>query len=210
MDAVDWSQLFKHRSGVKDRYTSIWSLPIAPRYSDVLFAESKNPASLLEIGAGDRDLQKKIFRKWPDCAYFSFDVDRNGDHDFYELEDVSGKYDLVCMFEIIEHVSPPLALAILKKCYEVLNPGGVLMVTTPNIYYPPGYLRDATHVTPWCYDELGGIATLAGFEVKKLVRLYKESLLEQFVRRYCAYPLFRLLRIDFAKQIMLVASKPAK
>ena len=208
MSSVDWSQLFKHRSSVKRRFNSIWKLPIAPRYSNILLTDKTSPESLLEVGAGDRGLQKKIIKHWPGCSYASFDVDRNGDHDFFELDEITGEYDVVCMFEVIEHVSPSLALDILRKCFEVLKPGGQLMITTPNIYYPPGFLRDATHVTPWCYDELGGISKLAGFEVKQLYRLYKESFLNQLIRRYCGYPLFRLMRIDYAKQIMLVAIKP--
>ena len=208
MESVDWSHLFRHRRNINRRYKSIWSLPIAPRYSDVLFSETKNPGSLLEIGAGDRGLKKKISKIWPDCSYFSFDIDRNINHDFYQLEDISGNYDLICMFEVIEHVPPDIALCILKKCYEVIKPGKKMMITTPNIYYPPGYLRDATHVTPWCYDELGGIVSMAGFEIDKLFRLYKESFFEQLFRRYFFYPLFRLMRIDFAKQIMIIATKP--
>lgn len=209
MATVDWSQLFKNRCDIQRRFDSIWSLPVAPRYSNVLLNADKKPSALLEMGAGERGLKEKITKRWPNCHYASFDIDPNGNHDFFRLEDVTGTYDIVCMFEVIEHVSPELALTMLQKCFDVLRPGGLLMVTTPNIYYPPGFLRDATHITPWCYDELGGIAALAGFEVKQLYRLYKESLLKQLVRRYCAYPLFRLLRIDYAKQIMLVASKPS-
>lgn len=207
MSRIEWSQLFKNRQKIRERYPSIWKLPIAPRYSDVLFREAVNPVRLLEIGAGDRDLKNKIQKNWPDCLYFSFDIDPNGGHDFSELEDISGTYDMVCMFEVIEHVSPALALATLKKCYDVLDPGGMLLVSTPNIYYPPGFLRDATHVTPWCYDELGGIVSLAGFEVKKIFRLYKESLMERLVKRYLFYAVFRILGIDFARQIMLMAVK---
>ncbi len=208
MSTVDWSQLFKNRSEVNRCFDSIWKLPIAPRYSDVLLNADISPTALLEVGAGDRGLQKKVAGRWPECHYLSFDVDPCGDHDFLDLDEITGEYDVICMFEVIEHLSPSLPLLTLNKCFKVLTPGGLLMVTTPNIYYPPAYLRDATHVTPWCYDELGGIAKLAGFEVKQLYRLYKESLLKQFIRRYCAYPLFRMVRIDYAKQIMLVAAKP--
>jgi len=209
MATVDWSQLFKHRQAVSKQYPSIWSLPIAPRYSDVLLRTDIEPTALLEMGAGERGLNNKIAKQWPNCRYASFDIDPHGNHDFFRLEDITGTYDIVCMFEVIEHVPPQLALTMLNKCFEVLKPGGLLMITTPNIYYPPGFLRDATHITPWCYDELGGIAKLAGFEIKQLYRLYKEALLKQFIRRFCAYPLFRLLRIDFAKQIILVAKKPS-
>lgn len=208
MTTINWSQLFKFRQEISKRYPAIWGLPIAPRYSDVLLGTDIKPATLLEVGAGDRGLQKKVVQRWPDCQYASFDIDEHGNHDFSELSEITGEYDLICMFEVIEHVRPEVALDILTKCLEVLKPGGQMMITTPNIFYPPGYLRDATHITPWCYDELGGIARLAGFEVSQLYRLYKEAILKRLLRRYLAYPLFRLLRIDFAKQIMLVAAKP--
>ena len=84
-----------------------------------------------------------------------------------------------------------------------------VVVSTPNIFHPPAFLRDATHITPWCYDELGGIAKLAGFKVSMIYRLYHDALLKKFIRRYLGYPIFRMLGIDFAKQILLVAEKPA-
>lgn len=209
MPSVDWSQLFKYRKQVSRQFKTIWHLPIAPRYSHVLLNAPIEPSAVLEIGAGGRGLKAKVEAHWPGCSYASFDIDRNGDHDFFELDDINGEYDVVCMFEIIEHVSPELALDILAKCFSVMKPGGKIMITTPNIYYPPGFLRDATHITPWCYDELGGIAALAGFKTEQLYRLYKEPLHIQIIRRFMGYPLFRLLRIDYAKQIMLVASKPS-
>lgn len=210
MSAVDWSQLYKFRKSVARRYKDIWSVPLAlrSRYSDIMFSVKEQPMSVLEVGAGDRGLKKKIEKKWPGCSYASFDIDKNQPHDFYRLEDIKGEFDMVCMYEVIEHVSPELAVDILSKCFQHLSPGGYLLVTTPNIYYPPGFLRDATHITPWCYDELGGVASLCGFEVDKIYRLYKESIFKMFIRRVLAYPLFRLLRIDISKQIMLVARKP--
>ncbi len=209
MADVDWSQLYKHRRSVKNTWPKIWSLPVAKRYSSVLMQGDLQPTSVLEIGAGERALRKKIQKRWPTCNYASFDVDKHGDHDFYDLDEINGRYDLVCMFEVIEHVTVDIAHDILEKAYDVLAPGGTLMITTPNIYYPPGYLRDATHITPWCYDELGGIASLAGFRVKKIYRLYNESWIQRLIRRVLCYPLFRLLGIDYSRQIMLVAQKPS-
>ncbi|MCB1614665.1 MAG: methyltransferase domain-containing protein [Pseudomonadales bacterium] len=208
MGSIDWSELFKHRQSISKRYPTIWTLPIRPRYSNVLLSTNISPVTMLEVGAGDRSLKEKINKRWNNCKYFSFDIDKNRDHDFYSLESVQGEYDLVCMFEMIEHITPDIALEVLQKCFSVMKPGASLMITTPNTFYPPAYLRDATHITPWCYDELGGIVRLAGFEINQIFRLYKESILKQLFRRYIGYPLFRLVQIDYAKQIMLVASKP--
>ena len=154
---INWSELYQARRSVQSRYRKIWDLPIAKRYSTVLERHGRDGVALLEVGAGGRGLEKRIKSWWPSASYKSFDIDPATRQDFHRLEDISGSYDLVCMFEVIEHVRPEAALEILKKCFEVTKPGGLLFVTTPNIYYPPNYLRDATHITPWCYDELGGV-----------------------------------------------------
>jgi hypothetical protein len=85
--------------------------------------------------------------------------------------------------------------------------GGAIALTTPNVYYPPAFLRDATHRTPFCYDELGGLLQLSGFEVTHVYRLHQDALIKRFAKRYLFYPLYRLLGIDFAHGIMVVAQK---
>lgn len=148
MPDIEWSQLYKNRQAVADRYRSIWQVPLKKRYSNVLFDLSTKPQAVLEFGAGARKLEDKVKKRWPGCEYASFDIDESRFHDFYKLEAVSGEYDIVCMFEVIEHVRPELAVEMLSKSFEVLNSGGLLVVTTPNIFYPPAFLRDATHITP--------------------------------------------------------------
>ena len=116
---------------------------------------------------------------------------------------------MVCAFELIEHVTLEDAQHMVTRMFDLTKPGGCIVLTTPNIYYPPGFLRDATHITPFCYDELGGLLRLAGYEVTAIFRLYHDSLIKKFVKRILAYPLYRLLGIDFARQIIIVARKPA-
>jgi len=206
--SLPWSRLFECRKKVASRYPSIWRIPVRKRYHTVLEAVGRDGMQVLEVGAGDRGLERRLLRVWPATSYRSFDIDRERFHDFYRLEDVRGEYDLVCMFEVVEHVRPEQVFSILDRALSVLRPGGLLLVTTPNIFCPPNYLRDATHVTPWCYDELGGIALLSGFEIVDLFRLYHDALLHKLMRRILFFPVHYSLRIDFAKQIMLVARKP--
>ena len=204
---MNWSELFNHRVETRRRFGSIWKLPIAKRYNRVLQNYTNDSSHVLELGAGGRGVGEALQMRHSSLVYRSMDIDRNNHHDFYSLDEITGEYDVVCMFEVIEHVRPELALSMLQKAYSALKPGGTLLVTTPNIYNPPNYLRDATHITPWCYDELGGVARLAGFEVEQLYRLYNDSVLGKLLHRVIGYPLHRLVNIDFAKQIMLVAKK---
>ncbi len=53
--------------------------------------------------------------------------------DFLSL-DVKNKYDIICMFEFIEHVIDPMA--VLEKAYRLLHKDGFLIITTPNIGSP--------------------------------------------------------------------------
>jgi 2-polyprenyl-3-methyl-5-hydroxy-6-metoxy-1,4-benzoquinol methylase len=53
-----------------------------------------------------------------------------------ELESRAGQFDVVLNTEVIEHVYNPRGL--LKTCYGLLKPGGILVLTTP--YH--GYLKN--------------------------------------------------------------------
>lgn len=205
---IDWSVLYGKRKEISARFGNLWHLPIRKRYHTVLLPLGGKGVRLLEIGAGDRRLKNLLTRNWGEINYCSCDVDQNYPHDFRIISLIVGEYDIVCAFELIEHLGLNEAKELLEKSFQLLVPGGTIVITTPNIYYPPEFLRTVTHITPWCYDELGGMLSLAGFNVTHIYRLYNDSLLKKFVKRIVFYSLFRLLGIDFAKQIIVVAEKP--
>lgn len=205
---INWSQLHSARMGVRKRYHKIWDLPIEKRYAEVLFKCGRDHARVLEVGAGNRALHSRLRNWWPNTQYKSYDIDSETEQDFYQLEDIDGDYNIICMFEVIEHVPPAIAKEILTKCYEVMAPGGLIFITTPNIYYPPNYLRDATHITPWCYDELGAVSSMSGFELKDIYRLYSDSFWGKLLHRVLFYSVHKVIGIDFAKHLLLVAQKP--
>ncbi|MBT4160480.1 MAG: methyltransferase domain-containing protein, partial [Gammaproteobacteria bacterium] len=178
-------------------------------YHKVLATVGRRGVDLLEVGAGDRSLRQKMQGYWGEYNYKSCDIDSTFEHDFTNIDEVEDSYDIVCAFEMIEHLSLDSAWLMVKKMYDHVKPGGKVVLTTPNVYYPPAFLRDATHVTPFCYDELGGLLRLAGFRVVSVHRLYHDSLIKKFLRRILLYPVFRAIGIDYAKQIIVVADKPA-
>lgn len=56
---------------------------------------------------------------------------RSGDISRLDLSDWEGKFDLVVMHQLIEHVRDPRQ--ILEKVGRILKPGGVLSIETPDI-----------------------------------------------------------------------------
>ncbi len=96
-----------------------------------------------------------------------------------EHVDELGVFDIVTLFEVIEHVESPLALlAAIKK---MLRPGGYLILSTPNLRrigstneawdYPPN------HLSKWDSDSLSYLLWRAGFTV--------EAMKEQVIGRDC-------------------------
>jgi SAM-dependent methyltransferase len=98
-----------------------------------------------------------------------------------------GVYDLVACCEGIEHVGNPLLL--LAEFFNHLGAGGLLVVTTPNVWYPQARLQylmrgffpsfpalagriaagTHMHITPWSWPQLHLYLTLAGFVDLELI-----------------------------------------
>jgi len=59
--------------------------------------------------------------------------------DFFSFNGTEGGYDAICMLELIEHVSDPKKY--IEHAITLLNPKGILILTTPNrSWYPHGSL----------------------------------------------------------------------
>jgi 2-polyprenyl-3-methyl-5-hydroxy-6-metoxy-1,4-benzoquinol methylase len=166
--------------------------------------------SVLDVGASNRNLERRLKKHYPTLLYKSMDIDQQQFHDYYSLERIEEKFDVIFLFEVIEHMELQEGVKMLKKLYELLNEGGRLILTTPNIFNPSRYWRDATHRQAYCYDELGGILIAQGFFIKEMYRTYSDAFHRYLFRVYVMTPLHRYLGIDFTKSILIVAEKRGK
>jgi len=162
---------------------------------------------VLDIGASHRDLEKRLKKHFPNLIYKSMDVDREKFHDFYSLEEIRETFDVIFLFEVIEHLNLEEGIQLIGKIFDLLNQGGRLILTTPNIFNPSRFWRDATHRVAYCYDELGGLLLAQGFHIKAIYRTYNDAFHKYFFRVYIMTPLHRYLGIDYAKSILILAEK---
>jgi predicted SAM-dependent methyltransferase len=111
---------------------------------------SKGQTRWLEVGCGGT-LEEGFFyidifpegvvdRSFRD-KYFRVDIANASEHDLLQV----GKFDLVRMQHVFEHFTPEEGRLVLRKCAGLLNPGGYLLITTPdlrihaNTYLGAGY-----------------------------------------------------------------------
>jgi SAM-dependent methyltransferase len=204
---ISWSKLFDYRDKIHQNYPEVWNLKILRKRFPLMLKNIRDGEKILDVGASNRDLEGRLKRRYPNLIYKSMDVDREQVHDFYSLEDIRETFDVVFLFEVIEHLELEEGLKVIEKVYGLLNGGGRLILTTPNVFNPSRFWRDATHKVAYCYDELGGLLLAQGFRINGMYRTYNEAFHRYFFRLYVMAPLHRYLGIDFAKSILVIAEK---
>jgi 2-polyprenyl-3-methyl-5-hydroxy-6-metoxy-1,4-benzoquinol methylase len=167
----------------------------------------KEGMRVLDVGAGKKGLKEEIDRLGIVIEYASLDTDTSIEHQFYDLKEVQERFDVVCLFEVIEHLELEDGAQLLANLREKLNDRGMLIVSVPNVFNPSRFAMDASHKTFYSYEEISGLTEMAGFETKRIYRSFNAPLHRYIMKVYIFGFLFRFLSIDYAKSIYVVAQK---
>lgn len=167
-----------------------------------------NAQTVLDVGAGDRYWGDVLRRLGIDADYRSADLETRHDHDYGDFLSIEDKVDAILMLELIEHLPLEVGLNFIEHAVKLLNPGGVLMIGTPNTHHPNWVWSSCmTHIRPWPVQDLWAVCTLSGLTQ---VEAYRQMLVTP--RRRPLLPIqlafCKLLGLDPAHGIMLFANKP--
>ena len=202
-----WDHFYQYRKKIRNQFPEFWRLRVIKKPLEILREEIRPHQSILDVGAGNRGIGEKIKKALAIENYKSMDVDRSQAQDYYSFDEIEACFDAVLLFEVIEHLDFKDGVDLIKAIYSLLSPGGKLFLTTPNLYHPNRYWEDCQHKTPYRYDELGGLLSASGFDIKAVYRVYNDAFIRRVFRIHVAVYLHRYLNIDFAPSILLVAQK---
>ncbi|MBW2278431.1 MAG: class I SAM-dependent methyltransferase, partial [Deltaproteobacteria bacterium] len=116
----------------KSRY--LWQ-----RRVEIALPHLPDAGRVLDAGCGDRSVIEHCERSRPDLMYIGADLSEVPTgrgivrSDCRDLPFADRSFDCVLMLAVIEHV--PDQRAALGEAHRVLNPGGTLLLTTPNPLY---------------------------------------------------------------------------
>lgn len=104
-------------------------------------------------------------------------------------EQIPRTFDVITAIEIIEHVESPAGF--LREARKLINPGGYMLVTTPNVeciqsrlrFLLQGRLRafeddgtgDPTHISPLLTSLMPRLTSRAGWRIEERIDLLKET-----------------------------------
>jgi SAM-dependent methyltransferase len=204
---MKWGEQFQWREKVHQQYREIWDLKIIRKRLPFILRYLKDGETVLEIGAYNRELGARIKEYYPHILYKSMDIDPTYSHDYSSLEEIREKFDMVLLFEVIEHLDLDEGMEMIAKIYQILNRGGRVILSTPNTCTPGEYWKSVSHHTAYHYEELGGVLLSQQFELVEICRLFNAPFLQFLIKTFLLLPIFRFLGIDFTKSILVVARK---
>lgn len=176
--------------------------------ADLFMSHLSNAKTILDVGAGNRYWKDVLMRLGINVKYQSADIESSHDHTFSDFFAVASPFDAILMLELIEHLPAEKGLRFLGHAAELLSPGGVLVVGTPNPAHAHwAWSADFTHIRPWPARDIWAILLAAGLEH---VEVYRQMLMNK--KRRLMWPLqsglSRLLGLDPAEGLLVFARKP--
>ncbi|WP_421900035.1 methyltransferase domain-containing protein [Maridesulfovibrio sp.] len=150
-DEEELERIYKHEYHVKDKPLMLqhqledadWHEATNKARLESIEKQLKRKGSILDIGSGNGFfLKQAVEMGWQTkgvepsdkavkyCNSIGLDV-VHGVFD-QQCADSIGKFDVVHLWEVLEHLPDPIAM--LALCRQVLNPGGMIVVGVPNDY----------------------------------------------------------------------------
>ncbi|MCX6338374.1 MAG: methyltransferase domain-containing protein [Candidatus Aureabacteria bacterium] len=204
---TSWSTLYKTRREIQRNFPDFWDLQVRKKHLEVILEEVKDGDKILDIGSSTRELRHALVDLCGrSISYKSMDIDRETTQDYYSLDEIKERFNVVFIFEVIEHLTFEDGIHLLSEIHKMLLPGGKLILTTPNAFHPNRYW-EYSHKVTYRYDEIGGILISLGFKVTRIFRIYNDAFFRRLFRIWIAAPLHKYFSVDFAKSILLVALK---
>jgi hypothetical protein len=176
------------------------------------FEALKDCRSVLDFGAGDLRVMHKLQKAGYRGEYHTLDIGGEYSYTYKDLDQVGRKYEAILCLDVIEHIPLNGGLELLNRLTELLEPGGVLVVQTPNarfIQFP--LASDMTHVQCYNASDLWAYLSCSDMAVKPYRVSFGQSpgAVRKVAELWRRFVITRWLGCDFAENILLIGKKQA-
>ncbi|MFK0729850.1 MAG: class I SAM-dependent methyltransferase [Gloeotrichia echinulata GP01] len=177
----------------------------------VIFNKIKNRDTLLDVGAGDLKIMQKFKNFGYSGQYHTQDIGEEFQYDYTNLDEINHKYAAILCLDVIEHLHLSDSLALIHKLVDLLAPGSVLILQTPNarcIRSP--LMSDMTHLHSYNLPDLWAYLTALGLQVEGYRVVFEaknKTWIKQILELVIRYIITQFLGLDYADNIVVIAYK---
>jgi hypothetical protein len=178
---------------------------------EIYFNHIRNCSSILDFGAGDLRTKNKFVAAGFKGQYDTLDIAGGFEYTYHDITQVKKTYDAILCLDVIEHVPLETGLGLLQSFASLLNPGGTLIVQTPNarcIRHPLSW--DMTHVQCYNAPDLWTYISSQQLEVTGMRVAFgpkKYSFLGRIKYFFAKVITTQFLGMDYADNIAMIAKK---
>lgn len=177
------------------------------------FDATRGASALLDVGAGDLRIMRKFQRAGYRGIYDTHDVGTEGTYTYRDLDQIQKRYGAILCLDVIEHLPLQEGLSMVRKMISLLEPGGAVVIQTPNAaYIPDPRSWDMTHLHTYSAGDLWAYLKCEGLDAE----IYRVALRDPKPGPVVAarlkitdYVKRKILGCDFANNIAAIARKPA-
>jgi hypothetical protein len=177
------------------------------------FEAVRTASSLLDVGAGDLRVMRKLQAAGFTGEYHTQDIGDGGPYTYADLSEVRRTYGAILCLDVLEHLPLPDGILLLRRMMELLAPNGPLVLQTPNAaYLPEPRSWDMTHVHTYAIQDLWAFFQVEGFQVhgyRVVLGPEREGPIGAVRSAIVRYVKRKVLGCDFANNISLIAWKPS-
>jgi len=178
----------------------------------VYFDAVRGAPSILDVGAGDLRIMRKLQSAGYSGEYHTQDVGSEERYTYGDLSEVKRRYGAILCLDVIEHLTLLDGLGMLRAMIALLEPGGTLVIQTPNAaYIPDPRSWDMTHVQLYNAGDLWAWLTCEGLDATVYRVALRDENPDPIVAARLAitdYVKKKILGCDFANNIAAVARRP--
>ena len=177
----------------------------------LVWATVREASTLLDYGSGDQSLRRKLLEAGYQGRYETFDLSDEFPTTHRQAEDIRGPFDAVLCLEVIEHLPLEAGLALRDRLVDLLAPGGVLVLSTPNpacVVSP--FAEDETHLRLYPLRDLVAWARGRGLavEARRVQLLPPRISVGLRMRLLARRVLCAILGADRADGLLLICRRP--
>lgn len=178
----------------------------------VCFEAAREARNILDFGAGNLQIMEKFKAAGFRGEYDTLDIGEEFSYSFRSLDEVSKTYEAILCLDVIEHLPLAEGLGLILRLVDLLTPGGVLLIQTPNARCVRNPLSwDMTHVHIYNAHDLWAYLSSLGLRTKGYRIVFQAANTSRL--RYawflvCAFVITRILGCDYADNILMIVQKP--